>query len=30
MDELNDQVQSLSTELEKVRQWREIAVKYQK
>jgi hypothetical protein len=30
MDELQDQVQSLSMELEKVKQWREIAIKYQK
>jgi len=30
MDELQNQVQSLTTELEKVKQWREIAVKYQK
>jgi len=30
MDELQDQVQSLSMELEKVKQWREIAVKYSK
>jgi len=30
MDELQEQVQSLSMELEKVKQWREISVKYQK
>jgi hypothetical protein len=30
MDELQDQVQSLSMELEKVKQWRQIAIKYQK
>jgi len=30
MDELQDQVQSLSMELEKVKQWREIAIKYHK
>lgn len=30
MEELQDQVHSLSTELEKVKQWREIAAKYQK
>jgi hypothetical protein len=30
MEELQDQVQSLSMELEKVKQWREIAIKYQK
>ena len=30
MDELQDQVQSLSMELEKVKQWREIFVKYPK
>ena len=30
MEELQDQVQSLSIELEKVKQWREISVKYQK
>ena len=30
MDELQDQVQSLFMELEKVKQWREIAIKYQK
>jgi len=28
MDELQDQVQSLSMELEKVKQWREISIKY--
>lgn len=30
MDELHEQVQTLSTELEKVKQWREIAIKYPK
>ena len=30
IDELKDQVEFLSTELEKVKQWREISVKYQK
>jgi hypothetical protein len=30
MDELQDQVQSLTTELEKVKQWRGISIKYQK
>lgn len=30
MEELQDQVQSLTLELEKVKQWREIAIKYQK
>ena len=30
MEELQEQVQSLSIELEKVKQWREISVKYQK
>jgi len=30
MDELQDQVQSLTMELEIMGQWREIAIKYQK
>jgi len=30
MDELQDKVQTLTMELEKVKQWREIAIKYQK
>ncbi len=30
MDELQDQVQSLSMELEKVKQWREVEIKYSK
>ena len=30
MDDLQEQVQSLTIELEKVKQWREISVKYQK
>lgn len=30
MEDLQGQVQSLSMELEKVKQWREISVKYQK
>jgi len=29
IDELHDQVQSLAMELEKVKQWREISLKYQ-
>lgn len=28
MDELHEQVQSLTDELEKVKQWRKIAIKY--
>jgi hypothetical protein len=30
MDELQEQVQSMTMELEKVKQWREIAIKYEK
>ena len=30
MEDLQGQVQSLTIELEKVKQWREIAIKYQK
>ena len=30
MEELQEQVQSLSIELEKIKQWREIAIKYPK